>query len=276
MSTDTEDQALVARIADRYPDKVVPCFGFHPWTVHTISLHDPPPSAYEHYTELFGDAVPEKETLYAAWPTPISLAAALRQLEAYLSKYPHALVGEVGVDRSFRLPWPHTHPRQLTKLQTPLAHQMVILEAQVAVACRLRRSVSMHSVRSVGPTLEFLERARTWPSFATTPLVLHSCTMSAQSIQQVQRTHPNVYISFSTAVNGRQRHWKEQIQACDVSRLLCESDRSEWSVLADETRAVVETMQSALQMPSLEALADQLTNNFLAFACMNSSSDLTT
>lgn len=85
-----------------------------------------------------------------------------------------------------------------------------------------------------------------------------------------------VPVNTTRAVNGRQRHWKEQIQACDVSRLLCESDRSEWSVLADETRAVVETMQSALQMPSLEALADQLTNNFLAFACMNSSSDLTT
>ncbi len=54
MSTNARDQTMVAELASRHPDKVIPCFGWHPWFAHQISLSDPAPSKHEHYHSLFG------------------------------------------------------------------------------------------------------------------------------------------------------------------------------------------------------------------------------
>lgn len=198
MSTDAWDQRLVARAAAAWPGKVVPAFGFHPWCVHTLSLAHPPPPAREHYEALLG---PEVAELVPHLPPPVSLAEALAQLEAYLVAYPHALLGEVGLDRSFRIPVPHTSPRRLSRCQTPLAHQLAVLHAQLALACRYGRNVSMHSVRAAGPTLDVLaDAAAQFPGFAAIGVLLHSCTLSVPSLKQVQRAHANVFVSFSTCV----------------------------------------------------------------------------
>ena len=112
MSTDMWDQSLVARLADAYPNKIVPCFGIHPWAAHTISIQDPPPDRRTHYTNLFGPTQEEQAWLEAL-PTPVSLTQVLSLLEANLAKYPHALVGEIGMDRSFRIPVPQSSPLSL-------------------------------------------------------------------------------------------------------------------------------------------------------------------
>lgn len=106
------------------------------------------------------------------------------------------MLGEVGLDKSFRLPEraytrepegpagedqqdptgqteaddaqaavyqvappaiPVTRKRRLTSLQTPIEHQVAILSAQVGLAIELGRNVSMHSVRAQGATLDFFE-----------------------------------------------------------------------------------------------------------------------
>lgn len=199
MSTDTWDQRLVARAAAAWPNKVVPAFGFHPWFVHTLSLVHPAPPAHEHYMALLG---PHAAELLPALPAPQSLDDAMAQLEAYLVAHPNALVGEVGLDRSFRIPIPHTSPRRLSRCQTPLAHQLAVLRAQVSLACRYRRSVSMHSVRAAGATTTFLDSAATeLAGFSCIGVLLHSCTLSAQSLAQVQHAHANVFASFSTYVH---------------------------------------------------------------------------
>lgn len=235
MSTDVHDQPLVARLADAWPDKVVPCFGFHPWAAHTISLGDVQ-DARSHYAALFGS----DDELFSQLPPPLPLREAIAQLEAYLAAYPQALVGEVGVDRSFRIRVPG---RGLTRWQTPLEHQMAVLEAQVQLACRYQRSVSMHSVRAAGATVAWLECMKmSMPGFGEIGIDLHSCTLSPETIRQVQQAHPNIFVSFSTAVNlraGRER-LREQIRACDPGRLLCESDWHAWDELASRTNDVAQ------------------------------------
>lgn len=279
MSTDMWDQSLVARLADAYPNKIVPCFGIHPWAAHTISIQDPPPDRRTHYTNLFGPTQEEQAWLEAL-PTPVSLTQVLSLLEANLAKYPHALVGEIGMDRSFRIPIPQSSPRVLTKWQTPFEHQLAVLEAQLRVACQQRRSVSMHSVRAAGPTTALLERMCTYAGFNGISIDLHSCTLSPETIRQVQKTYKNVYVSFSTAVNGRQARLHEQIRACDPHRVLCESDWHGWDELAQRTNEIVSIMstawctssQAASLLPGLsseELLGRLLTQNFERFSHMS-------
>lgn len=140
--------------------------GFHPWYSHTLSLEDPAPEKRAHYTALFGEGDAETCALYDALPAPRPLRDALAEVEAHLEEFPGALLGEVGLDRSFRLPDPRADaPHKLTRLQTPIAHQRTVLRAQVDIACKLRRSVSMHSVRAAGQTTDFLAEMATEPSF---------------------------------------------------------------------------------------------------------------
>lgn len=125
-------------------------------------------------------------------PTPTPLRHILAELRNNLERHPQALLGEVGIDKSFKLPsspagytrdpairGPNGGPPQeggdshalglrgrgLTSLATPLSHQLAILTAQVEVAIELRRNVSFHSVRAGGATIEwFNEMAAKFPS----------------------------------------------------------------------------------------------------------------
>ena len=277
MSTNTTDQHLVSGLAERCPkERIVPAFGHHPWFTHWISTEEEP-TKEEHYRSLFPDpplldesddcSVSELDLILPSLPEPVPLRKILDELSAALQRFPHAILGEVGVDKSFRLPFPpesyatldrlerkagkqkedtsaHDEPgccsssaplpkRRLSRLQTPLSHQLHILRAQIAVAVQHRRPISFHSVRAAGCTTDFLLDLCTslhpggWddvPSFRDVNLDLHSCTISAQGIVQVQKRHANVYVSFSTTINSRQKGLKEQVEATDPKRLLSESD----------------------------------------------------
>lgn len=264
MSTDMHDQALVAQLADAVPHKIVPAFGIHPWAAHTVALEKEGLCKRAHYAQLFGEM---RDDQLAKLPDPVPLDTVLDRLAAYMTAYPHALVGEVGIDRSFRIPEPGTAGtphRTLTAWQTPLAHQLAVLEAQIRLACEYGRSVSMHSVRAAGATTDLLQRIHTNPGFSAIRLDLHSCTLSAETIQQVQRQYANVYVSFSTAVNARQGKLHDQIRACDESRLLCESDWHAWDEAAHRTADIVRIMSEALGQDAA-ALGARLTRNFDMF-----------
>jgi Tat protein secretion system quality control protein TatD with DNase activity len=272
MSTSTKDQELVSQLADRLQSKVIPAFGYHPWFVHLIStsLYDDPK---DHYRSLFSEEKnqAELEELLPGLPDPVPLSTILTTLRSNLERYPDAILGEVGIDRVFRLPsdprgWTrdpeqlennHTlalRNRPLTNLYTPLEHQLHIIKAQIAIAIELGKSVSLHSVRAGGATVTLLEDLKKeYPSledglnkkqrrqlqkdlkrqavvepnrrcFQDINVDLHSCTLSAPMISQMQQKHPNLYVSFSIAINARQKDLYEQLKACDVKRLLIESD----------------------------------------------------
>jgi Tat protein secretion system quality control protein TatD with DNase activity len=276
MSTSSKDQHLVSQLADRLADKITPAFGYHPWFVHLIScssFDDPK----DHYRNLFKGEKNrvELEELLPGLPDPISLSTILATLRANLERHPNAILGEVGIDRVFRLPsdprgWTrepeqtansHTlarRDRPLTNLYTPLDHQMHIIKEQIAIAIELGRSVSLHSVRAGGATVTLLEDLkREYPTleeglnknqrkqlkkdlhrrainesdgksprrcFRDINVDLHSCTLSAPMISQLQQKHPNLYVSFSIAINARQKDLHDQLKACDPKRLIIESD----------------------------------------------------
>jgi len=195
MATRAQDQELVAKVADElgvkginYQEcdeipKVVPCFGWHPWFSH--QLFDE--SNYEgkdqldeeeriaHYQAVLHPKPEDKEFLLAL-PEPSPLSTFLQDTKDRLARYPLALVGEIGLDRTFRIPqaWPPEHHEQRDDALTPggregrrlspyrvdMEHQKKVLKAQLRLAGKLGRAVSIHGVQAHGILFETLQE--TW------------------------------------------------------------------------------------------------------------------
>ena len=193
MATRAQDQHLVADAAQRYPINsqtdletassrhVIPAFGWHPWFSHQMIDNrgsDPATDPVDHYKAVLMPKCDDQDFLESL-PPPIFLSQYLEDTEERLKSFPLALVGEIGLDRSFRLPYggfipagdmptktgdskeEHTpgsrEGRSLSSYRVNLEHQKAILKAQFRLAGKLRRAVSVHSVQTHGVIFDLLQ-----------------------------------------------------------------------------------------------------------------------
>lgn len=194
MSTRSQDQDMVRETAKKYafdavhPDfengsstYVVPAFGWHPWFSHQMydDLKETnQPDQLEHYKSVLTPE-PDDIEFVKALPPPRSLQQFLLETEERLVEFPYALVGEVGLDRSFRLPegpsamtgdmksktegpeedyTPGSREgRPLSPYRVNIEHQKTILKAQFQLAAKLQRPVSVHSVQAHGLVFEVMQ-----------------------------------------------------------------------------------------------------------------------
>ncbi|KJX97456.1 cut9 interacting protein Scn1 [Zymoseptoria brevis] len=205
MATRAQDQELVAKAADRFglvgedrddvdmkydpARKIVPAFGWHPWFSHQMFFE----SDYAGSTSLTSEqkvahyqsvlSPKSDDTAYLeSPPDPRPFEQFLAQTKQYLIKHPLALIGEVGLDKAFRIPenWlPNADPdmtecqcrdssltpggregRKLSPYRVSMDHQKRVLLAQLALAGEMARAVSMHGVQAHGIVYETL--ASTW------------------------------------------------------------------------------------------------------------------
>ncbi|KAJ9474620.1 putative deoxyribonuclease [Pseudozyma hubeiensis] len=295
MATNARDQGMVAELASRHPTKVIPCFGWHPWFAHHISLLDPPPNKAKHYHDLF--SIPDtfsdegkrgKEELEAIWdqlPDPISLKSVCQGIRTQFDRFPNALLGEVGIDRAFRIPrraWnydPHrtetdTTLPKLTKLKTPQTHQLSVLRAQIDVALQYGRNVSLHSVQAAGLTVDLLTSLRNEDisAFGAVRVSLHSCTLDNNVVRSITKKHANVYVGFSSTINRKQIAARECLGSVDRSRALMESD---YHTVKGIPGYLVEANDYFAQLHGLspEAAAQQLRSNWETFYSGRTQSD---
>lgn len=192
MATRDQDQELVLQTAQELnkqndpsrEDKILPCFGWHPWFSHQIiddtrldtrpqDQADEAKQKLAHYTAVLTPSPSEDPTFIHSLPTPKPLSILISETRHRLHRYPHALVGEIGLDKSFRLPGAWTaeeiekrdeqvtpgsrEGRRLSPYKVKLDHQRTILKAQLRLAGEMQRPVSVHSVQAHGAVYDILK-----------------------------------------------------------------------------------------------------------------------
>ncbi|KAI4787909.1 Metallo-dependent hydrolase, partial [Aureobasidium sp. EXF-8845] len=198
MATRGQDQHLVAEAADKLgvktkseqdwssDQKVIPCFGWHPWFSHQMFDEETYPNTkiltpeqkIEHYQSALTPSPTDRDFLLAL-PDPRPLSIFLAETRAYLEKYPLALIGEVGLDKQFRIPqvWlpdqkterdDTTTPggregRSLSPYRVSMSHQKKVLLAQLHLAGELGRATSVHGVQAHGFVFNTLQE--TWKGY---------------------------------------------------------------------------------------------------------------
>ncbi|KAL2021919.1 hypothetical protein VTK56DRAFT_6338 [Thermocarpiscus australiensis] len=199
MATRSQDQDLVASVAAQHgirdraaldepatqtSQKVVPAFGWHPWFSYQLyddtgsdgssSTYDPSAPAAEQKAKHYGAVLtpsPDAEFI-ASLPDPLPLSSFIAETRRRVLDAPIALVGEVGLDKVFRLPWPwndgkHSgrdetltpggrEGRTLSPYHVKMAHQVQILKAQLRLAGELGVAVSIHGVQAHGVLFDAL------------------------------------------------------------------------------------------------------------------------
>lgn len=214
MSTRAQDQDLVAQLGTDEP-KVVPAFGWHPWFSyqlyddtaagssdrgkltsmddkrrHLASVLTPSPPLDKKDDGVKNEKSEKTVALLAALDALAASLPAIRPLSAFLAEtkqrlidLPTALVGEIGVDKAFRVPEPPAaddsttvegltpggrEGRRLSPFRVQPAHQAAILAGQLRLAAELHRPVSIHGVQAHG--LLFSTLASTWRGHERTVL----------------------------------------------------------------------------------------------------------
>lgn len=297
MSTRSQDQHLVQAAAEKYAIQeksdlsgndlryVIPAFGWHPWFSYQMiddRGNEAEQNPIEHYKRVLNPTPDDLDFLKTLPPTK-SLQEFLEETEKRLQEFPLSLVGEVGIDRSFRLPEGPIVPagdtcsktggskedytpgsregRPLTPYRVNLEHQKVILRAQIELAARLRRAVSVHSVQAHGVVFDLLQsmwkghereskkkqkKNKTAPnaegSWDTTEansesvelpfpsrICMHSYSGPPDALKQFLNPSvpADIYFSFSTAINFSNPSLdkiRNVIKAVPNDRILVESD----------------------------------------------------
>lgn len=203
MATRAEDQDLVLSAAETHsvksssPEKwskeecIVPCFGWHPWFSHQMYIDSEEGDGHEersdpltgeekiqHYKSVLQpfreNPSEEDRQIFLSLPDPTPFSTFLAQTRQHLERFPYALVGEIGLDRSFRIPESWTsnsslwatrnhnltpggrEGRRLTPFRCGPVHQKKICRMQLQLAAELGRGVSVHGVQAHGLVFEVL------------------------------------------------------------------------------------------------------------------------
>lgn len=242
MGVRQDDWDVVSQVS-KTSDKVIPCFGIHPWFSHFL-MTEKDETKEEHYNRILTspnteelkemiDALLKLDTFeYDVWYT---------NLKQRLEQHPHALVGEIGVDRVAKLlpggsiEWQGVKPTSVT---CSIEHQIKVFDIQSKLARELDRSISVHCVQGQGHLFNYLKEEsnhyskRKLAQYKIKPNMLRMCLHSyggaPGSVKQfLELKGFIIYVSFSVGINARltpANKLQELIRAVPEDRLLIESD----------------------------------------------------
>ncbi len=204
----------------------------------------------------------------------------LIQLESLLLQHPSAFVGEIGLCKMAK--FVRTHPQGKT---VALQQQRHVFVAQMRLAARLRRPVSVHCVKQHGVFLSVLQELisdaqnDSLSEIALPPAIgMHSFTGTCHKVKELldfEKTlslqSPLFYFGFSHAINyamcsskKSQQQGQNAVRAVPFDRLVAESDVHASSDVAAGTAGALAYLAWALEKP-LEQVARQCAFNGIAF-----------
>ncbi|WBW71564.1 TatD DNase family Scn1 [Schizosaccharomyces osmophilus] len=283
MGTRPMDQGYVSEIAEKYPEKVIPSFGIHPWFSYLIydpnelTQSDESTIKAEHYKKILSPEPPGD--FIRELPQPISITTLSEIISQLVVKHPSALIGEIGLDKPFRLPvGPYDARSSLP--QGPLSphyvrmeHQIKVFEFQLRLASKYQRTVSVHSVQTYTYIYDVLSklwdghwipsksqlrkykpgefesiregRKQNYPP----RICFHSYSGSGQQISlfSAHKVPSEFYYSFSTGINSRYKKMDETIRSAPDDKILPESDHHSASTL---DKLVVESVSAIAKAKS--------------------------
>ncbi|KAF5252619.1 hypothetical protein FANTH_2514 [Fusarium anthophilum] len=281
MATRTQDQPLIASIVKTHGIKSPECFakdrtkviagyGRHPWFCHELfddSLETPTyvPSEdveaakAQHYKAVLSPA-PTDPAFWRDLPVPIALSAFISETRARLIEDPYAMVGEIGLDKAFRLPMQWTDPqpepdpdrtpggrqrRPLSQHRINITHQKAVFMAHLRLAGELPRPVSVHGVQVHGILYDTLTeswkghelrsrrsrdkerkegKAEQQPDETPKPypprICLHSFSGKSDAVRQYLKPSIPAKIFFSFSKTNNLRSDEERKKAEDAIRLV--------------------------------------------------------
>ena len=202
MGTNNTDQSLVRELAEKYPERVIPGFGWHPWFSYLVwddedpellALWETGEEGWEgefkvrHFGKVLkgggggetGDGGRLEKGFVEALGMPRRLRGDVvvelrRNLEFFKNQGRGVVLGEVGLDRGFRLPWPKSyHPpasvsatvseegeegkeKALSPYKVSMDHQVLVFVAQMKVAGEVGVPASVHGVQAHGTMFDTL------------------------------------------------------------------------------------------------------------------------
>ncbi|KAF8447052.1 hypothetical protein BGX38DRAFT_1191567 [Terfezia claveryi] len=207
MSTNSTDQSLVREVAEKYPERVVPGFGWHPWFSYLVwddedpellALWETGKEGWEgefttrHFEKVLkgggggggvgpGDGGRLEKGFVEALGMPRRLRGDVvvelwQNFERFKSQGRGVVLGEVGLDRGFRLPWPKGYrppasasvsaivseegegekEKALSPYKVSMDHQVLVFITQMKVAGEVGVPASVHGVQAHGTMFDTL------------------------------------------------------------------------------------------------------------------------
>lgn len=241
------------------PRSVIPAFGFHPWMAGSVYFENRDKLA--HYREVLNPCPSNEDISQLVEPRPF--AEYLDLMRKYLTRNPQAVVGELGLDKPFRLA---LDDDKLSPFRVGMDHQRRVFGAQLALAGEFKRPISVHSVQCHGHVFNDVARL----SKGIPAVCLHSYSGSVDQLRQwldwSRSSHVELFMSFSAVFSLENRKLNDYLEILPDSSFLTESDLSQCSFeeLVSHNDRVLKYLAKAKGY-SEEDMRKKIKENFLRF-----------
>ncbi|EGG08103.1 uncharacterized protein MELLADRAFT_62121 [Melampsora larici-populina 98AG31] len=292
MSSNLESQVIIEEIYKSCSSKVKPAFGLHPWFSHQVCFTA---------DQLESDGFPlmlengqDQSMIESHLPKPIDFNQFLNELKDRLVSIPDSMLGEVGLDKSFKVHIPNATQSQATnqnqginqnqgtdqnqkdemnliKSKVKIEHQIKVLEAQLELAISLGKPISLHGVKAIEEMIQVFNRLkRRHPVSNQIKINWHSPYISTGSLKTLIKNYSTfLYFSFSIRLYKTELELKrlnELIALTPKDKIMIETDwESEPNLIDEKLIEILKVICKVKSWTFLEALR-QLKSNWDDFS----------
>jgi Tat protein secretion system quality control protein TatD with DNase activity len=236
MSTCPRDYRGVSQLTESLPKQVpgvriVPGYGVHPWFLHELTQRD--------------------------WEASSAIPKWVKELDEWIDASPNAIVGEIGLDGA-------RYDPNTGDLPTSMDRQVIAFEAQMEIAARRRRPVSLHAVQCWGPMMTVLSRLK--KSYSLPPrMYFHAFGGKEGTVDQLLALcgRETTYFGFAPVINFRSPKTADVIRRIGLERIVLETDHEDASRVEESIQSGIRYIAEALDEPE-EVIVEQTTANALA------------